>query len=92
MMGLIFDLLVEEAPDHALGKYIAWPTSLLLEGWNYLIKVLSYRVPFIGGRFRQHAPRVPHPRGAYEPSSTEGIDDPRQVKSAYVDGKEGSPS
>jgi hypothetical protein len=45
MIGLIFDPLIAEAADHALGKYNSVADGnhhdCDLDGWNYLIKVLS---------------------------------------------------
>jgi hypothetical protein len=68
MMGLIFDLLIAEAADHALGKYNSVADGIIM------IATLMLELPHQGAqlRFRRHAPRVPHPRGAYEPSSTGG--------------------
>jgi uncharacterized membrane protein YcaP (DUF421 family) len=51
MMDLVFVLLIAEAAAHALGDYTAVGDGIILiatlVGWNYLLNVLSFHVPFI---------------------------------------------
>ena len=50
-MDLIFILLIAEAAAHALGDYSSLTEGFIviitLVGWNYLLNLLSYHVPFI---------------------------------------------
>jgi uncharacterized membrane protein YcaP (DUF421 family) len=106
MMDLIFVLLVAEAAAHALGEYSSVADGIImiatLMGWNYLINLLSYRLPFV-------EPFVSSPplqlirdgellwrnmRREYVTEvelmihlRREGIEDPKEVKAAYVEGK-----
>jgi uncharacterized membrane protein YcaP (DUF421 family) len=51
MMDLIFVLLLAEAATHAMGDYTSLADALIviatLTIWNFLINVLSYRIPVI---------------------------------------------
>jgi uncharacterized membrane protein YcaP (DUF421 family) len=51
VMDLVFLLLIAEAAAHALGDYTAVADGVILiatlMGWNYLLNLLSFHVPFI---------------------------------------------
>lgn len=51
VMDLIFLLLITEVASHSLGDYTSLGDGLVLilvlMGWDYLINILSYHVPFI---------------------------------------------
>lgn len=51
MMDLIFVILIAEAAAHAMGDYTSIADGFVLivtlMGWNYLINLLSFHIPFI---------------------------------------------
>ena len=106
MMDLIFVLLIAEAAAHALGEYNSVADGFIviatLMGWNYLINVLSYRVPLIERLVSSPPLQVirdgellhRNMRREYVTEEElmthlrrEGIDDPKEVKSAFIEGK-----
>lgn len=51
IMDLIFIILIAEAASHALGDYTSvtegFVVIITLVGWNYIVNLLSFHIPFI---------------------------------------------
>lgn len=105
-MDLIFVVLVAEAAAHSMGDYGSVADGFVLiatlMGWNYLINVLSYRVPFIeslvsspplqvvrnGALLRRNMRREFLTEAELMSHLREqGVDDVSKVKAAYVEGE-----
>lgn len=105
MMDLIFIILIAEAAAHSLGDYSSVTEGfiiiLTLVGWNYIVNLLSYHVPFIeklvsakplqivkSGNLLKRNMRREYitEEELLESLHREGIDDISQVKAAFVEG------
>lgn len=105
-MDLIFALLIADAAAHGLGDYTSVADGLILivilMSWNYLVNVLSYRVPLLE-RFTSAPPLQIIRDGQLLRRNMrreflteeelmsylrlQGVDDVNDVKSAFVEGE-----
>ncbi len=103
-MDLVFILLIAEAATHGFGEYSTVADALIvimvLMAWDYVINLLSYRIPFIerltsapavqvvrDGRLLRRNMRREYLTEDEVMSALhkEGLDDLREVKAAWVE-------
>ncbi len=104
MMDLIFIILIAEAASHALGDYTSvsagFVVILTLVIWNYLVNLLSYKIPFFerlvsapplqiikDGKVLQRNMRREYltKEELIEHLRKEGIEDINEVKAAFIE-------